>query len=181
MPVTSLKASKDVGDDTFLELCAPLIQSSYELVKVSHSWRDSDIDEEVLAGVERDVNAWQPTISFNWSEQVSAKHAVHVLSQVRVHKTMMLLFARRLCYPVGVEDATASHMARSIFFEFDLATIATDRAPMWIMTPSIVAAFSLVDPNERLQVLRHVAEYGDKLSPMSQQLAFAFFQALWTY
>lgn len=182
MPVMNFPLSDDVGDDTFLGLCAPLVRFSYQLASLSYNWGEGRVGESVLKELEASVEAWQPAFAPKWSQDLSILEATHVLSQARVHKTMMLLFAHRLRHPFGQEDATAQRMAHSIFSELDLATAATGEPPMWVMTPFLMAAMEATDTDERNNnVIRNLPMYGDKVSPKSRQLAQDFLEALWAY
>ncbi|KAF2162472.1 hypothetical protein M409DRAFT_27097 [Zasmidium cellare ATCC 36951] len=181
MPVLNMPLRQNVGADAFLGVCAPLVRLCCDLATLSYNWQDGNFDEDVLAGFEAAVDCWQPTLSPDWYEEASKIETTHVLSQIRVHRAMLLLFAHRLRHAFGREDAAASQMAHSILSELDLATIATRQPPMWTMSPFIVAALEVPDTNERSKVVRNVPKYGDKLSPKSQRMAADFLRAFWTY
>lgn len=181
MPVMNLPDSDDVGADTFLGLCAPLVRLSYDLARLSYRWGEGFVDEEVLIEFEKSAEAWQPDFPSNWSADLSSIEAAHGLTQVRVHKTMLLLFGHRLRFPFGREDVAGSRMAHSILSELDLATSATGQPPMWTMTPFLVAALEITSPDERLNVIRNIPIYGDKVSLKSQHLAAEFLNGFWAY
>ena len=187
MPIMNVPDSDLIDSDCFLSLCTPLLRFACRPCEINSSTatpsRESSVlevySENALHELEYSVEAWQPDFTSKPNSKLGIVEAKHVITQYRVHKTMILLFIHRLRYPFGVRDVQAEQMAESIFSELDLGTFATGEAPLMVTTPFLVAAIEAIWPSDKDKIIRDIAVYTDRLSPKSRETFRSFLEALW--
>lgn len=172
---------------SFFETCAPLLDLAFDLCLArSHTYDQKQENGDVettscksLEDITVATESWQPDISPNMLRDLTSADAAQILTQSRVHKTMLLLFIHRLHYTYGEQDELASYMANSIISDLELASAATGQPARMVITPFVVAAAEAATSSERQRIREVLPKYVFSVFPTAKRWIQEWLEHCW--
>ena len=189
MPMMRVATTKQSIRDpsSYFETCAPLLDLAFDLCLARlHTYDQKQENDDVettshqsLEEIRVTIESWQPDISPSTLSGLTSNETAHILTQSRVHKTMLLLFIHRLQYAYGEQDGLATHMANSIISDLELASAATGQPARMVITPFVVAAAEAATSFERRRIREVLPKYVYSVFPAAKSWVQEWLEQCW--
>ena len=189
MPIMRVATDKQSIRDpsSFFETCAPLLNMAFDLCLARlHPYNQRQESDDVrtasckrLEDIRIAIESWRPDISPPMLRDLTSTETAHILTQSRVHKTMLLLFIHRLHYTYGEQDDLASYMANSIISDLELASTATGQPARLVITPFVVATAEATTSFERERIRQVLPKYVYSVFPSARSWIQEWLEQCW--
>ncbi|KAI7346173.1 hypothetical protein KC320_g8023 [Hortaea werneckii] len=183
--VTAKQSIRDPS--SFFETCAPLLDLAFDLcIARFHTYDQKQENDDVQQTSRKSqediriaISSWQPDFSPQMLHSLTSTETANILTQSRVHKTMLLLFIHRLHYAYGEQDELASYMANSIISDLELASAATGQPARLVITPFVVAAAEATTSFERERIRQVLPKYVYSVFPAARSWIQEWLEQCW--